>query len=75
MMFFDVVVKEGIEICEECFMVEDMLNVCEVFIIVVISICFFVVFIDGKMIGNGYLGFVLKQIREVFFDIVEKIFI
>jgi D-alanine transaminase len=68
----DVAAKEGIEIREERFTVEDMLNAREVFITAATSICFPVVSIDGKTIGNGHPGLVSKQIREAFFDIAEK---
>ncbi len=71
----DVAAKEGIEIREERFTVEDMLNAREVFITAATSICFPVVSIDGKTIGNGHPGLVSKQIREAFFDIAEKTFI
>ena len=68
----DVAAKEGIDIREERFTVEDMLNAREVFITAATSICFPVVSIDGKTIGNGHPGLVSKQIREAFFDIAEK---
>lgn len=71
----DVAAREGIEIREERFTVEDMLNAREVFITAATSICFPVVSIDGKTIGNGHHGLVSKQIREAFFDIAEKTFI
>ncbi len=68
----DIATKEGIKVREERFTVEDMLNAREVFITAATSICFPVVSIDGKTIGNGHPGLVSKQIREAFFDIAEK---
>lgn len=68
----DVARAEGIGIREEQFSREDMLNAREVFITAATSICFPVVSIDGKTIGNGHPGLVSKQIREAFFDIAEK---
>jgi D-alanine transaminase len=68
----DVARAEGIEIREEAFTADDMLHAREVFITAATSICFPVVSIDGKMIGNGHPGLVSKQIREAFFHIAEK---
>lgn len=68
----DVARAEAIEIREERFTREDMLNAREVFITAATSICFPVVSIDGKTIGNGHPGLVSKQIRDAFFHIAEK---
>lgn len=71
----DVARSLGIEIIEEKFTVDDMLQAREVFITAATSICFPVISIDGNTIGNGHPGLVSKQIREAFFDIAEKTFI
>jgi D-alanine transaminase len=71
----DVAREQGIEIVEQRFTVEDMLQAREVFITAATSICFPVISIDGKTIGNGHPGLLSKQIREAFFDIAEKTFI
>lgn len=68
----DVAAEIGVEIREERFSVADMLAAREVFTTAATSICFPVVSIDGKTIGNGHPGLVSKQIREAFFDIAEK---
>ena len=68
----DVAAKLGLEIREENFDVDAMLNAREVFITAATSICFPVVSVDHKPIGNGHPGLVSKQIREAFFDIAEK---
>ena len=68
----DVAAQAGIEIREEYFTVEDMMAAREVFITAATSICFPIVSIDGKTIGNGHPGLVSKQLREAFFDIAEK---
>jgi D-alanine transaminase len=68
----DVAAQAGIDIREDYFTVEDMLCAREVFITAATSICFPIVSIDGKTIGNGHPGLVSKQLREAFFDIAEK---
>lgn len=45
----------------------------EAFITAATSICFPLVSIDGQAIANGHPGSVSHKIREVFFDIAEKI--
>lgn len=68
----DVTKTLGIEVREDYFTVEDMLNAREVFITAATSICFPVVSIDGKPVANGHPGCVSQKIREAFFDIAEK---
>ena len=68
----DVAAQAGIEIREDYFTVEDMMAAREVFITAATSICFPIVSIDGKTVGNGHPGLVSKQLREAFFDIAEK---
>lgn len=68
----DVTEKLGIEVREDYFTVEDMLNAREVFITAATSICFPIVSIDGKPVANGHPGSLSQKIREAFFDIAEK---
>jgi D-alanine transaminase len=68
----DVTAAIGLEIVEEAFSVEDMLEAREVFITAATSICFPVVAVNGKTIANGHPGSVSQKIREAFFDIAEK---
>lgn len=68
----DVAGPLGIKIEERSFSVEDMLAAREVFITAATSICFPVVSIDGKPIGNGHPGSIAQNIREAFFDVAEK---
>ncbi|KQS88349.1 MULTISPECIES: D-amino-acid transaminase [unclassified Rhizobium] len=68
----DVTDTLGMEIVEEAFTVEDMLEAREVFITAATSICFPVVAVNGKTIANGHPGSVSQKIREAFFDIAEK---
>jgi D-alanine transaminase len=57
---------------EKAFSVEEMLAAREVFVTAATSICFPVVSIDGKTIGNGHPGSIAQNIREAFFDVAEK---
>ncbi|MGF6159929.1 D-alanine transaminase [Ensifer sp. KUDG1] len=68
----DVAVPLGIKIEERAFSVEEMLAAREVFITAATSICFPVVSIDGKPIGNGHPGSIAQNIREAFFGVAEK---
>lgn len=68
----DVAGPLGIRIEERAFSVEEMLQAREVFITAATSICFPVVSIDGKPIGNGHPGSIAQNIREAFFDVAEK---
>jgi D-alanine transaminase len=68
----DVAKTLDLNIREEEFSVEKMLNAREVFITAATSICFPVIEIDGKTIANGHPGSVSQKIREAFFDIAEK---
>ncbi|MBB4064710.1 D-amino-acid transaminase [Gellertiella hungarica] len=68
----DITARLGIEVREDYFTVDDMLNAREVFITAATSICFPVVSLDGKTIANGHPGSVSQKIREAFFDIAEK---
>ncbi len=68
----DVAGPLGIRIEERAFSVDDMLAAREVFITAATSICFPVVSIDGKPIGNGHPGSIAQNIREAFFDVAEK---
>ncbi len=68
----DVAGPLGLTIEETAFSVEEMLAAREVFITAATSICFPVVSIDGKTIGNGHPGSIAQNIREAFFDIAEK---
>ncbi|MQW35424.1 D-amino-acid transaminase [Sinorhizobium meliloti] len=68
----DVAKPLGLAIEETAFSVEEMLAAREVFITAATSICFPVVSVDGKTIGNGHPGSIAQNIREVFFDIAEK---
>jgi D-alanine transaminase len=68
----DVTNTLGIDIVEEAFTVEDMLEAREVFITAATSICFPVVAVNGKPIANGHPGSVSQKIREAFFDVAEK---
>ncbi|MGF6171829.1 D-amino-acid transaminase [Ensifer sp. 4252] len=68
----DVAGPLGIKIEERAFSVDDMLAAREVFITAATSICFPVVSIDGKPIGNGHPGSIAQNIREAFFDVAEK---
>ena len=71
----DVARPLGLEVEERAFSVEEMLAAREVFVTAATSICFPVVAIDGKTIGNGHPGSIAQNIREAFFDIAEKTFI
>ncbi|MEY9781467.1 D-amino-acid transaminase [Sinorhizobium fredii] len=68
----DVAKRLGLTIEERAFSVEEMLAAREVFVTAATSICFPVVSIDGKTIGNGHPGSIAQNIREAFFDIAEK---
>lgn len=68
----DVAAPLGIRIEERAFSVDDMLAAREVFITAATSICFPVVSIDGKPIGNGHPGSIAQNIREAFFGVAEK---
>lgn len=68
----DVARPLGIKIEERAFSVDEMLAAREVFITAATSICFPVVSIDGKPIGNGHPGSIAQNIREAFFDVAEK---
>ncbi|WP_026623319.1 D-alanine transaminase [Ensifer sp. WSM1721] len=68
----DVAKPLGVKIEEKAFSVEEMLAAREVFVTAATSICFPVVSIDGKTIGNGHPGSIAQNIREAFFDIAEK---
>ena len=68
----DVAAPLGIRIEERAFTVDDMLAAREVFITAATSICFPVVSIDGKPIGNGHPGSIAQNIREAFFGVAEK---
>ncbi|PST24615.1 D-amino-acid transaminase [Mesorhizobium plurifarium] len=68
----DVAKPLGLKIEERAFSVEEMLAAREVFITAATSICFPVVSVDGKTIGNGHPGSIAQNIREAFFDIAEK---
>lgn len=68
----DVAKPLGLAIEETAFSVEEMLAAREVFITAATSICFPVVSVDGKTIGNGHPGSIAQNIRETFFDIAEK---
>ncbi|RVG30106.1 D-amino-acid transaminase [Sinorhizobium meliloti] len=71
----DVAKPLGLAIEETAFSVEEMLAAREVFITAATSICFPVVSVDGKTIGNGHPGSIAQNIREAFFDIAEKMVI
>lgn len=68
----DVAKPLGLAIEETAFSVEEMLAAREVFITAATSICFPVVSVDGKTIGNGHPGSIAQNIREAFFDIAKK---
>ncbi|QHG70357.1 D-amino-acid transaminase [Ensifer adhaerens] len=68
----DVAVPLGLKIEERAFSVDEMLAAREVFITAATSICFPVVWIDGKPIGNGHPGSIAQNIREAFFGVAEK---
>jgi D-alanine transaminase len=68
----DVAKPLGVKIEEKAFSVEEMLAAREVFVTAATSICFPVVSVDGKTIGNGHPGSIAQNIREAFFDIAEK---
>ncbi|OAP34458.1 D-amino acid aminotransferase [Sinorhizobium glycinis] len=68
----DVAKPLGLKIEERAFSVDEMMAAREVFITAATSICFPVVSIDGKTIGNGHPGSIAQNIREAFFDVAEK---
>ncbi|MDK1376684.1 MULTISPECIES: D-amino-acid transaminase [unclassified Sinorhizobium] len=68
----DVAGPLGLRVEEKPFSVEEMLAAREVFVTAATSICFPIVSIDGKAIGNGHPGSIAQNIREAFFDIAEK---
>lgn len=68
----DVARSLGLKVDERAFSVKEMLAAREVFITAATSICFSVVAIDGKVIGNGHPGSIAQNIREAFFDVAEK---
>ncbi|CAN7474983.1 D-amino-acid transaminase [Ensifer sp. ENS07] len=68
----DVAVPLGLKIEERAFSGDEMLAAREVFITAATSICFPVVSIDGKPIGNGHPGSIAQNIREAFFGVAEK---
>ncbi|MBW8446122.1 MAG: D-amino-acid transaminase [Arenimonas sp.] len=68
----DVAQSLSIPVVEREFSRDEMLGAREVFITAATSICFPVVEIDGKTIGNGHPGTFAEKIRTAFFDIAEK---
>lgn len=68
----DVAGPLGLTVEESAFSVEEMLAAREVVITAATSICFPVISVDGKTIGNGHPGSIAQNIREAFFDIAEK---
>jgi len=68
----DVASSLGLKVEERAFSVAEMLAAREVFVTAATSICFPVVSIDGKVIGNGHPGSIAQNIREAFFDVAEK---
>lgn len=68
----DVARSLGLKVEESAFSVAEMLAAREVFVTAATSICFPVVSIDGKVIGNGHPGSIAQNIREAFFDVAEK---
>ncbi len=68
----DVAGPLGLRIEEKAFSVEEMLAAREVFITAATSICFPVVSVDGRPIGNGHPGSIAQNIREAFFGVAEK---
>lgn len=69
----DVAEAIGVVIRERAFSRDEMLEAREVFITAATSICFPVVEIDGRVIGNGHPGETAERIRSHFFDVAEKI--
>jgi D-alanine transaminase len=68
----DVAQSLAIPVVEREFSRDEMLAAREVFITAATSICFPIVEIDGKTIGNGHPGTFSEKIRSAFFDIAEK---
>ena len=68
----DVAVPLGLKIEERAFSGDEMLAAREVFITAATSICFPVVSVDGRPIGNGHPGCIAQNIREAFFGVAEK---
>jgi len=68
----DVAGPLGLKVEERAFSVEEMLAAREVFITAATSICFPVVSVDGRPIGNGHPGSIAQNIREAFFGVAEK---
>jgi D-alanine transaminase len=68
----DVATKAGLPVREEYFTVEDMMNAREVFISAATSICFPVISINNRPIGNGHPGLVSRQLRKALFEVAEK---
>jgi len=68
----DVAARLGVSVREEYFTAEEMKNAREVFITAATSICFPIVQIDERVIGNGHPGEMSQKIRDAFFDIAEK---
>ncbi|MCA1492837.1 D-amino-acid transaminase [Sinorhizobium alkalisoli] len=62
----------GLKVEERAFSVEEMLAAREVFITAATSICFPVVAVDGRSIGNGHPGNIAQNIRDAFFAVAEK---
>ncbi|HEV7307883.1 D-amino-acid transaminase [Ensifer sp.] len=68
----DVAVRLGLAVEERTFSVEEMLAAREVFITAATSICFPVISVDRRPIGNGHPGSIAQNIREAFFGVAEK---
>ena len=68
----DVAGPLGLKVEERAFSVEEMLAAREVFITAATSICFPVISVDGRPIGNGHPGSIAQNIREAFFGVAEK---
>ncbi|MBC7313356.1 MAG: D-amino-acid transaminase [Rhizobium sp.] len=68
----DVAQSLSMPVVEREFSRDEMLAAREVFITAATSICFPIVEIDGKTIGNGHPGTLAEKIRTAFFDIAEK---
>ncbi|MCY1313245.1 branched-chain amino acid aminotransferase [compost metagenome] len=68
----DVAGPLGLKVEERAFSVEEMLAAREVFITAATSICYPVISVDGRPIGNGHPGSIAQNIREAFFGVAEK---
>lgn len=69
----DAAAKLGLSVQERAFSVDEALGAREAFMTSATSQIMPVVSIDGQPVANGHPGSISRQLRDAFFDVVEKI--